>query len=498
MTSAETEPPKLGGTNESYPAETSLVNDPNRWVTKGTPNLSAGVRKCKTANQFEANGDPCLDLQGKPTCCDGDPCDPTLEEPQANSKTAKEARNAVITLTPNTVLQANILNKINKQNQDAFAAQQKLEEQQRQEAAELAARYYINECDYFQEIKRDNPFVYASLGEKIQNFHPAFHAITPEGFNSRLTFLQQCMRQGPQLMDSELPQNMVFGRPPICVLKIGDFYHTKIVIDSMNFSYDPLQWDLNPEGIGVQPMVVKVDMGFKFIGGSSLGGPIKQLQNAVSYNFFANTGIYQPAQVLDNKLEGRRKFIYGAFKTPEEATNAYREVQAAGVQTAEDLKKIVPSNPNTTSAPAEILSPEEAEKLNNSTSATSGSNNPPTNGTPTNPSDNIASVNKNDNGVQIIVNDTNWTLYTVEVDSFDTTSGPVVMGSIAYGGSISQDTITNGQVKDFTTETMGSDEKDLSGYPNVNYNYIITVTEKNLFPDGQKKVYNISNTIKLT
>ena len=33
-------------------------------------------------------------------------------------------------------------------------------------------------------------------------------------------------------------------------------------------------------------------MSFKFIGGSSLQGPINRLQNAVSYNFFANTEIY--------------------------------------------------------------------------------------------------------------------------------------------------------------------------------------------------------------
>lgn len=373
MVAAETQPPKLGGTDEYYPAETSLVNDNNRWVTKSTPNLSAGVRKCSPNKQ-------CFNkITNEYDCCDGNPCDVTLEEPQANSKSAKEARYATITLVSNKILQANILNKVNQQNQSVFEAEQKVKAKQRQEAAELAAKYYINECDYFQEIKRDNPFVYASLGEKIQNFHPAFHAITPEGFNSRLTFLQQCMRQGPQLMDSELPQNMVFGRPPICVLKIGDFYHTKIVVDSMNFTFDPLQWDLNPEGIGVQPMLVKVDMGFKFIGGSSLGGPIKQLQNAVSYNFFANTGIYQPAQVLDNKLEGRRKFIYGAFKTPEEANKAYDEVALAGSQTKDDLNKTVPSNPNTTNAAADpnVTAQMETDAPTTEAPASQGETSPP-------------------------------------------------------------------------------------------------------------------------
>ena len=59
-----------------------------------------------------------------------------------------------------------------------------------------------------------------------------------------------------------------------------------------------MQWDLNPEGIGVQPMVCSVDLNFKFIGGSSLGGPISQLQNAVGFNFLANTGLYNPRTIF--------------------------------------------------------------------------------------------------------------------------------------------------------------------------------------------------------
>ena len=43
---------------------------------------------------------------------------------------------------------------------------------------------------------------------------------------------------------------MAFGRPPICILRIGDFYYTKVVIDSVNISYDDSLFDLNPEGIG--------------------------------------------------------------------------------------------------------------------------------------------------------------------------------------------------------------------------------------------------------
>jgi hypothetical protein len=156
-------------------------------------------------------------------------------------------------------------------------------------------------------LKQEDKFVYDSISQKIAYFHPAFHSITPEGFNSRLTFLQQCTRQGPTVFqkdggfdlnresDALSPDNMAFGQPPVCILRLGDFYYTKIIIDSVNFSFDPLVWDLNPEGIGVQPMICTVDLNFAFVGGSSLQGPISKLQNAVTYNFFANTQIYEPA-----------------------------------------------------------------------------------------------------------------------------------------------------------------------------------------------------------
>jgi len=164
-----------------------------------------------------------------------------------------------------------------------------------EEIAKRTVQALFSECSYFEKIRKEDPFVYETINDKIKNFHPAFHSITPEGFNERLTFLHQCTRQGPSVKPKDVAtQNLAFGRPPICVLRIGDFYYTKIVIDSLTISYEPLIWDMNPEGVGVQPMIAKVDLGFSFIGGSSIDGPIKQLQNAVSFNFFANTSVFNP------------------------------------------------------------------------------------------------------------------------------------------------------------------------------------------------------------
>jgi hypothetical protein len=150
---------------------------------------------------------------------------------------------------------------------------------------------FYNETMFFDRLKKKDKFIFDSFREKIKYFHPAFHSTTPEGLNSRLTFLQQCTRQGPT--DNMETNNLAFGRPPVCILRIGDFYHTKIIIDSLNIDYEPLVWDLNPEGIGVQPMIANVSLSFKFIGGESLYGPINKLQNALSFNYYANAGVYE-------------------------------------------------------------------------------------------------------------------------------------------------------------------------------------------------------------
>ena len=49
---------------------------------------------------------------------------------------------------------------------------------------------------------------------------------------------------------------------------------------------------MNPEGVGLQPMFATVTLSFRFIGASDLSGPISRLQNAVSYNYYANTSLY--------------------------------------------------------------------------------------------------------------------------------------------------------------------------------------------------------------
>ena len=164
-------------------------------------------------------------------------------------------------------------------------------------------RALLSECDYFETIKAETPMVYDNLKDKLKFFQPSFHSMTPEGLNSRLTFLQQCMRPGDtiptvkqstpggkQELQYDNASNTSFGAPPVLVLRVGDFYNTKIIPTSLQIQYEGL--DINPEGIGVQPMIANITLAFNFVGGSGLKESVDKLQNALTFNYYANTEIY--------------------------------------------------------------------------------------------------------------------------------------------------------------------------------------------------------------
>jgi outer membrane protein OmpA-like peptidoglycan-associated protein len=163
-------------------------------------------------------------------------------------------------------------------------------------------RALLSECDYFETIKEETPMVFDNLRDKLKFFQPAFHSMTPEGLNTRLTFLQQCMRpgdtipvirtdgNGKNVLQYNNATNTAFGAPPVLVLRVGDFYNTKIIPTGLQIQYENL--DLNPEGIGVQPMIANVTLNFNFVGGSGLKESVDKLQNALTFNYYANTEIY--------------------------------------------------------------------------------------------------------------------------------------------------------------------------------------------------------------
>lgn len=210
----------------------------------------------------------------------------------------------------------------------------------REEITKKLLRKMLTECDYFEQLTDDTSFLFEGIKEKIKHFNPSFHSITPEGLNSRLTFLQQCLRPGdtiPTIGPNGEPLqndalNTSFGTPPVCVLRVGDFWHTKIVITQMSIRYEPLLLDLNPEGIGVQPMLADVNLSFNFIGGHGLREPVAKLQNALSFNYYANTEMYdERADITEKTNEIDSDFINNTkFDTPFSIKNIVNETSAEG------------------------------------------------------------------------------------------------------------------------------------------------------------------------
>lgn len=211
-----------------------------------------------------------------------------------------------------------------------------------------ANKKLIADAKNFQQT--DGAFVLVNKEDKMnvgfesvekRTLSPVFHSQTPEDFHRRLTFLQQCMRQGNSTINEDtqndgiaVSRNSVFGRPPICVLRLGDFFHTKVVIDSIDFDYSDSPWDMNPEGMGMQYMIADVSMSMRVIGGQSLKGAIDILQNAESFNYYANSTYYP----------------VGVYATARKAESAqYPDKATTDSQTktnSKDNKDNTPTNPN--------------------------------------------------------------------------------------------------------------------------------------------------------
>ena len=221
---------------------------------------------------------------------------------------------------------------------------------------EKLANLTIDECNFFDIIDESYPNYFQTISEKIKYFQPGFHSTTPEGLNSRMTFLHQCMRQGPSIYDEiggdRKAQNLAFGKPPVCILRIGDFFYSKVIINSLSINHmgsSQIKWDLNPEGIGVQPMIVDVNMSIDIIGGQTLQGPINRLQNALSFNYYANTEFYDRRSDTIQVQSSGAKIIDG-FKITEVTPPPTTNITAAdlGINTQQEglLNQLLESGTN--------------------------------------------------------------------------------------------------------------------------------------------------------
>jgi hypothetical protein len=145
-------------------------------------------------------------------------------------------------------------------------------------------------------FKNDMEGIGASGWNKMDYYKPTFHSQTPYDFNERIQFLLQTTRPRESfggVMDGGT--NSLFGKMPVCVLRIGDFIHSKVVVNNVNIDYTDTTWDMNPEGMGMQPMVAKVTMDVSVIGGMGMEWPVNKVLTANDFNFVANGNFYDKA-----------------------------------------------------------------------------------------------------------------------------------------------------------------------------------------------------------
>ena len=263
-----------------------------------------------------------------------------------NSETQKKDRKVIIRFEEDPQKKPDNIpdedkNEVVETDEEKITAKKAKEEENNDIAKEVIADVisdrFIDETKYFEYMETNVPF-FEKMKSKLRFFHPAFHSTTPEGLNNRLTFLHQCTRQGNSIGDADDPKNLVFGRPPVCILRLGDFFYTKCIINSLNITYEPLQWDMNKDGIGLQPMLAKVDLNLALIGGSSLKGPLNRLQNALSFNYYANTEVYDNRSDTIMKKDAKYVIINGVLSQYDSEEEIREKIQTMSDALKEKVK----------------------------------------------------------------------------------------------------------------------------------------------------------------
>jgi hypothetical protein len=129
--------------------------------------------------------------------------------------------------------------------------------------------------------------------DKVDYYKPTYHSQTPFNFWERYTFMHQLTRPGStldKLNNSQMAVNSIFGKAPSVIMRIGDFWHSRVIIHSIQFEFgDEMTWDLNPEGMGVQPNLCTISMNITILGGMSMKYAVDQIQTAIDQNFLANS-----------------------------------------------------------------------------------------------------------------------------------------------------------------------------------------------------------------
>ncbi len=102
-------------------------------------------------------------------------------------------------------------------------------------------------------------------------FQPAFFSGDKVDFTRKIEFLSKLTR--PSAASEQPNTGFSFTKPPVCHIRLGDWWNHDIVVNSVSFDYADAPWTL--EGGRVQPMWVSVSINFNIVGpyGAATGRP---------------------------------------------------------------------------------------------------------------------------------------------------------------------------------------------------------------------------------
>ena len=114
-------------------------------------------------------------------------------------------------------------------------------------------------------VKRINEMI------KSLAFQPSFFSGDKVDFKTKMDFLAKLTRPAK----ADQCSGFSFTKPPVCRIRLGDWWNNDIVVTTVNFSYEDSPWTLDDTGV-VQPMWATVNMNFKFVGpfGGQSGSPV--------------------------------------------------------------------------------------------------------------------------------------------------------------------------------------------------------------------------------
>ena len=93
-------------------------------------------------------------------------------------------------------------------------------------------------------------------------FRPAFFSGDKVDFVNRMEFLSQCTRPSRNNKDT----GFQFINPPVCHIKLGDWFNYDVVINSVSVNYEEVPWTFDLDFNGrVQPMWANVTLQFNIV-----------------------------------------------------------------------------------------------------------------------------------------------------------------------------------------------------------------------------------------